>query len=536
MTRSEFIIDDYPILVAIDFGTTFSPRQNIQYGKTPTLNLYRKAKGGKYNMVDWGWKSKLKMDTPAALRHTQLYKFKPYLDEDIDLPPWKHPITIQTAISDYLRSFHDYAAENILQQFGPSLNRNKLRYCLTIPAIWSDKAKNMMRKAAIEAGIVSGSDHPDRLVLISEPEAAALYCERKCPEYNLTNGDKFMICDAGGGTVDLIVYQVDTTSGAIQLSEVTKGHGASCGSMFIDINLGSLLTKKFSKQTKYPVPKKTINRLVETYAYQLKPLFDGEEDQYLQLLRESIFDEFKDPIGIGMDGGYLVLKATELKEEVYEPVVRQVIALINQQLTNANGCSTIFMVGGFGSSTYLMDRVNKEFRRKVRLIVSPENPELAVVCGAVYAGLQPEKVTARFTRRCYGTDVLRPFEEGVDPSKFKLKRADGIWCSNRFTEFVEMGQKLRVNECISRPYYLKKIEKNQRYEISIFSIDGKPARYTTDPNVVKLGVIPIPSPFLRIHPIGHQIGFNLDMHFGLNEVKVEVVILEKKYSTTIEFY
>jgi hypothetical protein len=55
-----------------------------------------------------------------------------------------------------------------------------------------------MRDAAIKAGLIDEGDHRDRLMLISEPEAAALYCEKKCEQFNLRHGDKFMICDAGG--------------------------------------------------------------------------------------------------------------------------------------------------------------------------------------------------------------------------------------------------------------------------------------------------------------------------------------------------
>ena len=76
---------------------------------------------------------------------------------------------------------------------------NKSFKCLTVPAMWSDKAKSTMREAAIKAGLITETDHRDRLMLISEPEAAALYCEKKCDQFNLRHGDRFMICDAGGG-------------------------------------------------------------------------------------------------------------------------------------------------------------------------------------------------------------------------------------------------------------------------------------------------------------------------------------------------
>lgn len=69
---------------------------------------------------------------------------------------------------------------------------------LQVPAMWSDKSKQIMRDAAIQSGLINSTDHRDRLMLISEPEAAALYCERTCDKFNMQHGDEFMICDAGG--------------------------------------------------------------------------------------------------------------------------------------------------------------------------------------------------------------------------------------------------------------------------------------------------------------------------------------------------
>lgn len=73
-----------------------------------------------------------------------------------------------------------------------------------MPAIWSDESKAIMREAMIKAEIIEKDDPIDRLQLISEPEAAAAYCENRYKSWNLTNGDTFMIVDAGGGTLDLI--------------------------------------------------------------------------------------------------------------------------------------------------------------------------------------------------------------------------------------------------------------------------------------------------------------------------------------------
>ncbi|KAF9170545.1 Heat shock 70 kDa protein 12A [Mortierella sp. AD011] len=533
MGLTDFDPEDYPIIVAIDFGTTFSPKQNVQYAKTPTLNLYQEV-DGKYKMIEWGWKSKLQMETPAASKYVQLYKYKPHLDENLALVPWDDKVSVPDAISDYLRALHEYVAEKILQEFGRSYSRKSFRYCLTVPAMWSDKAKDVMRKATVRAGLISGDDHPDRLILVSEPEAAALYCEKACKQYDLGHGDRFMICDAGGGTVDLIVYEISMTSQVRHLSEVTKGHGASCGSMFIDLNFGNLLIKKFKSQG-VEFPKSIIQILVETFAYQLKPQFDGEDDMYLTLPRNDCFDDIENPQSIGIDGGYMCLDASELKKVVFEPVVGEVLALIQEQLDGAKNCSAIFMVGGFGSSSYLLQCVKQRFGNMVKTISAPYKPEMAVVCGAVYAGLNPKKVTTRVSRRCYGVGVNQKFEKGVDPNSFKIMRPDGPRCTNRFSTFVRKGQKVQVDECVTNSYSVTKLHVMTKLSVKIYAIDGYPPRYITDAGVSELAEISVSNPFKSSDPFGHKVSIVVKMYFGLNEIKVRGFIEGEEHSTVLRF-
>ena len=121
----------------------------------------------------------------------------PFLEAD-----YKHPqLPDKTALDfagDYLKCIYNYLRNVYLpEQYGADFLRNQqISYIITVPAIWKDAAKNLTRQAAVRAGI------PERrLELITEPEAAALYCATMCNEVNLCDGDCFLICDAGGGTV-----------------------------------------------------------------------------------------------------------------------------------------------------------------------------------------------------------------------------------------------------------------------------------------------------------------------------------------------
>lgn len=475
----------------------------MYYAKTPTVSLYKKNKG-KYEMSAWGGGSKLKKGMQKS-EYIHLYKFKTHLDETADLPPWKSPITVPDAIADYLKAFHEYAAGEIEQQLAKRYTRERFRYCLTVPAMWSDKAKGVMRRAAIQAGMIKKNDKEDRLMLVSEPEAAALYCERRCNEYDLKHGDRFLICDAGGGTVDLIVYDIAESAEGRNLSEVTKGHGATCGSMLIDLNFGNLLIEKFTMQGAKIQDDVTIPNLVEKFAFALKPLFNGKDDLHLELPWNSFFKSIKDPGAIGIDEDTMTFTAAELKKVVFDPVVTKVLELIRDQLDQAKNCSAIFMVGGFGSSTYLLDCVKRAYGRKVRLISAPNRPEIAVVFGAVYAGLTPRKVTARAIRRCYGIRVLEPFRVGIDPPELMKRRVDGLMCRDRFSKFVTKGQLVKIDECISHSYVIvyQGAEEAGDFIIFVYTIDGDPPQYVTD--LRESAYISIPNPFTTADLPGEEV-------------------------------
>ncbi|KAG0084755.1 hypothetical protein BGZ93_001073 [Podila epicladia] len=500
MQQQAFNPKDYPIVVAIDFGTTFSgcayayaqddkeviditswPKQNIQYPKTPTLNLYRKD-DPENKLVAWGWRAKMETLKPTARHHTLLYQYKLHLDENQHSAPLDVDITVLDAISHYLEAFHEYVVGEIMRGFAKNFQKDHFRYCLTVPAMWSDRAKNVMRQAAVKAKLIKDTDHPDRLMLISEPEAAALYCERKCDQFDLGNGDRFMICDAGGGTVDLIVFEIAVTSAGRRLSEVTKGHGASCGSVFLDRHMRRLLEEKFGRHAAN-FPANIIPNLVDTFA-------------------------------------------------------DDVLSLIQEQLTQAKDCAAIFLVGGFGSSNYLYSRVKAQFSNQVGLISIPPRPELAVVRGAVCVGLNPRVVTSRIARRCYGISSDQPFEKGKDPLAKRKFEVNGVWCIDRFSPYVKKGQKLNVDECISREFsFTKYSEAPEDYNIALYAADtdNEPPRYTTDAGVSKLADIPIPCPHSPSSRLGSMVKVKVNMNFGLNEIKAEAVVGDKVYSTILQF-
>ncbi|KAI8597946.1 hypothetical protein EDD21DRAFT_384022 [Dissophora ornata] len=532
--------EDYPIVMAIDFGTTFTgcafafrkdpeiqeiitwPKQAYQYPKVPTISLYKLDSP---DFLDWGYPARAVMMTPNAKRHLLLSKFKLQLDDQQEyIEPLPLGIKPLDAISDYLNKFHAHVVKEAMKNFGSTYDQSHIQYCLTVPAMWSDRAKHVMRLAAVRAGMIKEEDPAHRLIIVSEPEAAAMYCQSKGDQFNLQKHDRFLICDAGGGTVDLIVFEVvdvNPETGIRSLREVTRGHGASCGSAFLDANMEKLLREKFQK---YPLTPMGWGTIMDTFVNQTKPIFPGTDpEMYLQVPNIPNLPDAND-LDIGLEDGMLKLMVSELHERVFDPVVKDVLDLIEHQLKQTH-CEAIFLVGGFGSSRYLFDRVTAKFATSGRQVRVPPRAELAVVRGAVTYGLHQGSIISRVARRWYGVDSAMDFVPGVDPEEKKTLSRDGtVRCKDRFSVYITPGQSVALGECVTKKYMTWCYPRPLDCPLYVSDSEQEP-RYVDEPSVKKLGDFQIPMPEIPGMMPGAEVLVEVKMHFGETEVRAEALVL-----------
>jgi hypothetical protein len=137
--------------------------------------------------------------------------------------------TAATAVSDYLRELFKHAKETLVRRYGEYFVKStRIEIVLTVPAIWTDAAKEATLDAAMNAGMGSN------IRMISEPEAAAVYTLQAIQPNCLRVGDNFVVCDAGGGTVDLISYEVKSVT-PLRVEESVRGTGACCGAALLNV-------------------------------------------------------------------------------------------------------------------------------------------------------------------------------------------------------------------------------------------------------------------------------------------------------------
>lgn len=115
---------------------------------------------------------------------------------------------------------------------GVPLTVDRVKWVLTIPAIFDDFAKGFMRHAAFQAGMTKdiGSNS---LVLCLEPEAACLAVNMKGSPVTVDAGCKIMILDCGGGTVDITTHEVLRRS-PLSLKEILAPTGGPWGAICVD--------------------------------------------------------------------------------------------------------------------------------------------------------------------------------------------------------------------------------------------------------------------------------------------------------------
>lgn len=146
----------------------------------------------------------------------------------------------------------------------------------------------------------------------------------------------------------------------------------------------------------------------------------------------------------GLDSGFLVMSADQVRA-IFEPVVAEVVRLLEGQVSSiaAKGdhVSGIILVGGFGQSNYLYNRLKSHFNStpppaysekptsESIVITGKPNIEVmqpmyawtAVVRGAVLRGLDDSMVLSRRSRFHYGTSYATVFDET------KHSTADRYW-------------------------------------------------------------------------------------------------------------
>ncbi|KAK3577257.1 hypothetical protein CHS0354_030542 [Potamilus streckersoni] len=389
---------------------------------------------------------------------------------------------------------------------GDEIRENEITWVLTVPAIWNDAAKQFMREAAVEAGIMN-----ENLKIALEPETASIYCRllpvEKMAEgagvCSLKPGSKYMVLDAGGGTVDITVHEVMLGG---KLKELHKASGGAWGGTQVDeaykqflIGLvGNPVFQRFCNEHKddhldmcrdFEVKKRDIAPYKDTTVTiripsSLKEIFQDETgEDLLDAIRQTGYAE-----KVSLMRDKLRVDASVMKD-LFMKAIQETVSHLKELMkdTHLCGISSILMVGGFSDSKMLQNAVRSEFP-SLRIIV-PQEAGLVVLKGAVVFGHSPSSIAQRVCKYTYGVGTTHEFD-ALKHDKSKIKQYDiGPRCEDIFEKHVEIGQVVTLYETQSQTTYFPIQNDQKKIAFPIYYSTKKSPMYTTDEGVMKIGKI-----------------------------------------------
>ncbi|QDS75662.1 hypothetical protein FKW77_007196 [Venturia effusa] len=482
------------IVLAVDYGTTFSgiawmhndgetaitdrgvevldtwPRQTNP--KVPSAISYDKIRSGQPSKAQWGYdidntstvirwtKSSLGRQKPL----TELRALKSLAENlklvndlrvqrnllghtDKDIPPHlskSAPDIVSDYLSELARCWHSHIVG--LGQF--TLEHVPLDIVITHPANWPYEAMNAIYRAV---NATFGSRHLfaafRNVSFSSEPESCALYTVREVlfrHTASIRTGECFIMCDAGGGTIDLVSFRVISRE-PLELEKVGVLLGDDFGSTLIDMEFLKWFDKKFPSLGLSPddyhknglfVMDEKSNLIVQNFQ-KVKHSFTGAPDKDDYQITLPRFGVPGTGIAAELDQVFLRIPRGDLKK-MFDVSVNRIIELVDDQYMLTTSCpgpmrlrnrvTNVFMAGGFSENEYLLDQVKQW---------AGSHPELrvhraadcwsGVVKGAVLRGMGLGMKVGKSVQPCpkhFGISLSQPFRKhkhGLDSERHKTK-------------------------------------------------------------------------------------------------------------------
>ncbi|XP_038127108.1 heat shock 70 kDa protein 12A isoform X3 [Cyprinodon tularosa] len=541
----------FVVVVAIDFGTTSSGYAYAFTKEPECIHTMRRWEGGDPGVSNQKTPTTILL-TPDRKFHSFGYAARDFY-HDLDPSESKHwlylekfkmklhttaNLSIDTEIhaangkrvkaldifAYALAFFKEQALKELSDQTGSEFDNSNVRWVITVPAIWKMPAKQFMREAAYKSALVS-RENPEQLIIALEPEAASIYCRKLrlhqmvdlgtqttqngfSPNENMgsgmTQGDRYVVMDCGGGTVDLTVHQIRLPEG--HLKELYKASGGPYGSIGVDYEFEKLLCKIFGQdfidQFKIKRPAAWVDLMIAFESRKRAAAPDRTNPLNINL-PFSFIDYYKKFRGHSVDHALrksnvdfvkwssqgMLRMTPDAMNNLFKPTIDHIIQHLTElfEKPEVSDIKFLFLVGGFAESALLQQAVQNMLRGRSRIII-PHDVGLTILKGAVLFGLDPSVIKVRRSPLTYGVGVLNRFVEGKHPPE-KLLIKDGTrWCTDVFDTFIAADQSVALGEMVKRSYTPAK-PSQQIIVIHVYCSEKESVGFISEPGVRKCGTL-----------------------------------------------
>ena len=524
-------LKEFTHVIAIDFGTgesgyaivanssnpntkpiieVFNPCDDNDQ-KTPTAILF----DNNNNFVDFGSNAIRRyaeiVDNGNTALLFQNYKISLYHMQSEANSMDGRSMPLITVISETLKYIANCALNKLSEQVGETLHKEKIRWILTVPALWNEEHKLFMRKAAVRAGIIN-DENSFNLLLCLEPEGASIQVREDSEETlknKITKNSIIVVLDCGGGTVDITINKMLCEPNEKFLSNEVLSSTGGCewGSKYVDENFEKFL-KEFLGEKLFAVYQKNASMKIDILdAFELlKKKFNPETVKHSRLQLSYLGENLTSDVLKNLVSNYNIIHpdtkitqrgssgidlSNDLMISFFEPLVNKIINKVKELLEETKKKAGyypkfIFLVGGFGESPYLRQKIKKEFESNELIVLIPKRPLVSVVRGACMFGLNPFSITSRIAKKTYGISTLGIFDEKKHPLNKKVMIDGEAFCENIFDTFVLKDDSISVNQEIVKTYCPVRGAQTIM-KIILYYTDKREVNYIDEEGVEKFG-------------------------------------------------
>ncbi|KAJ7411282.1 Heat shock 70 kDa protein 12A [Willisornis vidua] len=317
-------------------------------------------------------------------------------------------------------------------------------------------------------------------------------------------GDRYIVVDSGGGTVDMTVHQIRLPEG--HLKELYKATGGPYGSLGVDYEFEKLLCKIFGEdfieQFKIKRPAAWVDLMI-AFESRKRAAAPDRTNPLNITLPFSFIDYYKKFRGHSVEHALrksnvdfvkwssqgMLRMSPDAMNALFKPTIDQIVQHLSEvfdkpEVTNVK---FLFLVGGFAESPLLQQAVQSAFGSRCRVII-PQDVGLTILKGAVLFGLDPAVIKVRRSPLTYGVGVLNRFVEGKHPPEKLLVKDGTRWCTDVFDKFISADQSVALGETVTRSYTPAK-PSQLVIVINIYSSEQDNVGFITESGVKKCGTL-----------------------------------------------
>ncbi|RDX46339.1 hypothetical protein OH76DRAFT_1485585 [Lentinus brumalis] len=332
--------------------------------------------------------------------------------------------------------------------------KDTIDFVLCHPNGWEGLQQSKMRQAAILAGLVPDtSEGRDRVHFVSEGEAGLHFCVQNClTSESITPGERIMVVDAGGGTVDISSY-IFKSSAPLSVEETSSPDCVMLGSVTVNMRAQDFFKERLTG-SKYG-KEVHIKRMMKEFEKSIKPRFTNEPKR-AYYFPTGLMDNNS---ALGIKNGSLSVTHENMMS-LFRPSLDGIVAALKKQFQDTRGTpyTAVFLIGGFSANKWLFTNLKTTLEQLgLRLYRPDTHASKAVADGAIWYYFE-RFVSYRIAKSTYGTSVSVEFdpsdpEHRAQQGSMHLGPA-GLMLDNGFSAILKKGTRIRDDEEFTQTYCL----------------------------------------------------------------------------------